>query len=270
LEVRSTRAVAQPVERFPEADASEAEQGEVMQTAHRESADATIRSTARGTRSAAVAKQKISYAAQQGQVVEQSAPVPMMSDPGDPLATKPQTRFAPSSSRRLSSEPVIRTGQANNSRSASANRKASYNVPQGGYAAEGYEQAPAQQPSRGVAAQNAGFHHRRQAPMAAGCPGGCDGGAGMGGGPVGMGGAGMAGGAGMYDNAYMPNYAWPSYAAYPNYGAVTYPTQYSAAAWPYIGPFYPYPQVPLGWRKVSLEWDDGWWFLDFHDRHCHH
>ena len=50
----------------------------------------------------------------------------------------------------------------------------------------------------------------------------------------------------------MPNYAWPSYAAYPNYAAVTYPKQYSASAWPYIGPFYPYPQVPLGWRKVSL------------------
>ena len=27
--------------------------------------------------------------------------------------------------------------------------------------------------------------------------------------------------------------------------------------------FYPYPQVPLGWRKVTLEWDDGWWHLDF-------
>ena len=69
-----------------------------------------------------------------------------------------------------------------------------------------------------------------------------------------------------YDHACMPNYAWPSYAAYPNYAAVTYPRQYSATAWPYIGPFYPYPQVPLGWRKVSLEWDDGWWFLDFKDR----
>ena len=61
----------------------------------------------------------------------------------------------------------------------------------------------------------------------------------------------------------MPNYAWPSYASSPNYAAVSYPQQYSATAWPYIGPFYPYPQVPLGWRKVSLEWDDGWWFLDF-------
>ena len=61
----------------------------------------------------------------------------------------------------------------------------------------------------------------------------------------------------------MPGYAWPSYAAHPNYGAVTYPRQYSPTAWPYIGPFYPYPQVPLGWRKVQLEWDDGWWHLNF-------
>jgi hypothetical protein len=68
-----------------------------------------------------------------------------------------------------------------------------------------------------------------------------------------------------YDSANMPNYAWPSYAAHPNYAAVTYPKQYSATAWPYIGPFYPYPQVPLGWRKVTLEWDDGWWQLDFKD-----
>ncbi len=69
-----------------------------------------------------------------------------------------------------------------------------------------------------------------------------------------------------YDRACMPGYAWPSYAAYPNYAAVTYPKQYSPTAWPYIGPFYPYPQVPLGWRKVSLEWDDGWWWLDFKDK----
>jgi hypothetical protein len=69
-----------------------------------------------------------------------------------------------------------------------------------------------------------------------------------------------------YDTPSMPNYAWPSYAAYPNYAAVTYPKQYSASAWPFIGPFHPYPQVPLGWRKVTLEWDDGWWFLDFEDR----
>jgi hypothetical protein len=68
-----------------------------------------------------------------------------------------------------------------------------------------------------------------------------------------------------YDQPSMPNYAWPSYAAYPNYAGVTYPRQYSPTAWPYIGPFYPYPQVPLGWRKVTLEWKDGWWFLDFKD-----
>jgi hypothetical protein len=69
-----------------------------------------------------------------------------------------------------------------------------------------------------------------------------------------------------YDQPCMPNYSWPSYAAYPNYAAVTYPKQYSPTAWPYIGPFYPYPQVPLGWRKVTLEWDSGWWYLDFKDQ----
>lgn len=71
----------------------------------------------------------------------------------------------------------------------------------------------------------------------------------------------------QFDHPQMPGYAWPSYAAYPNYAAVTYPKQYSPTAWPYIGPFYPYPQVPLGWRKVTLEWDDGWWMLDFKDSH---
>jgi hypothetical protein len=70
-----------------------------------------------------------------------------------------------------------------------------------------------------------------------------------------------------YDQPNMPCYAWPSYAAHPNYAGVTYPNQYSASAWPYIGPFYPYPQVPLGWRKVTMEWKDGWWWLDFND-HC--
>jgi hypothetical protein len=100
------------------------------------------------------------------------------------------------------------------------------------------------------------------APMANGGPEAT----GIPGGPLPMA-AGYAGPAPVrYDQPNMPNYAWPSYAAYPNYAAVTYPRQYSATAWPYIGPFYPYPQVPLGWRKVSLEWDDGWWFLDFKDR----
>jgi hypothetical protein len=73
-----------------------------------------------------------------------------------------------------------------------------------------------------------------------------------------------------YENAQMPAYAWPSYASYPNYAALTYPRQYSPTAWPYIGPFYPYPQVPLAWRKVSLEWDDGWWFLDFSAHNSSH
>ena len=72
-----------------------------------------------------------------------------------------------------------------------------------------------------------------------------------------------------YDQANMPGYAWPSYAAHPNYAALTYPKQYSPSAWPYIGPFYPYPQVPLGWRKVTLEWDDGWWNLDFSHKKGH-
>ncbi len=73
----------------------------------------------------------------------------------------------------------------------------------------------------------------------------------------------------VYDQPNMPNYAWPSYAAYPNYAGVSYPKQYSPTAWPYIGPFYPYPQVPLGWRKVTLEWDDGWWWLNFQDDRLH-
>ena len=92
------------------------------------------------------------------------------------------------------------------------------------------------------------------------------------GGPMPMGHvpSGPTGQAVSYDNPQMPGYAWPSYAAYPNYAAVSYPQQYSASAWPYIGPFYPYPQVPLGWRKVTLEWDDGWWMLDFKDcKDCH-
>lgn len=70
----------------------------------------------------------------------------------------------------------------------------------------------------------------------------------------------------MYNSPSMPDYAWPTYAQYPNSAAVTYPQQYSASAWPYIGPFYPYPQVPLGWREASLRWDDGQWNLMFKPR----
>ena len=70
----------------------------------------------------------------------------------------------------------------------------------------------------------------------------------------------------VYNQPNLPPHAWPTYANYPNYAQVTYPSQYSASAWPYMGPFYPYPQVPLGWRKATLEWDDGHWNLAFSPR----
>lgn len=69
-----------------------------------------------------------------------------------------------------------------------------------------------------------------------------------------------------YTMPMVPEHAWPAYAQYPNSAAVTYPQQYSASAWPYIGPFYPYPQVPLGWRDATLRWDDGQWNLQFRQR----
>ncbi len=114
-------------------------------------------------------------------------------------------------------------------------------------------------------------HHRRNA-------GGMDGGMpmyeesgagatmaaqpGMNGGPMPEGPAGMTGAtqASMPNN---PNYAWPSYAPYPNFSAVGYPTAYPWQAWPNIGPMYPYPEVPMDWRAVTLRWDDGIWWLDF-------
>ena len=70
---------------------------------------------------------------------------------------------------------------------------------------------------------------------------------------------------GQYNQPYLPDYAWPAYAAYPNSAQISYPRVYSPKAWPYIGPFYPYPQVPLGWRKVTLENSNGNWWLDFDD-----
>ena len=63
----------------------------------------------------------------------------------------------------------------------------------------------------------------------------------------------------------VPNYAWPSYASYPNYSQVAYPKAYENNAFPYVGPFYPYPEVPLGWRKVTMQWHDGYWWVDFND-----
>jgi hypothetical protein len=59
----------------------------------------------------------------------------------------------------------------------------------------------------------------------------------------------------------MPPYAWPTYAPYNNFSRVAYPTLYPYKSWPFIGPVYPFPKVPLGWRKVQLEWMDGhWWY----------
>ena len=82
------------------------------------------------------------------------------------------------------------------------------------------------------------------------------------GGPIPEGPAGMTG-ATQAAVPGAPNYAWPSYAPYPNFSAVGYPTAYPWQAWPNIGPFYPYPEVPLDWRAVTLRWDDGIWWLDF-------
>lgn len=58
----------------------------------------------------------------------------------------------------------------------------------------------------------------------------------------------------------MPPYAWPTYAPYNNYSRVAYPTLYPYKSWPFIGPMYPFPKVPLGWRSVSLTWQDGFWW----------
>jgi hypothetical protein len=59
----------------------------------------------------------------------------------------------------------------------------------------------------------------------------------------------------------MPPYAWPTYAPYNNFSRVGYPLAYPYSSWPFIGPCYPFPKVPPGWRSVKLEWEDGyWWF----------
>lgn len=97
------------------------------------------------------------------------------------------------------------------------------------------------------------------APAAAAGPAGPSG---FDGGPLPEGPAGGPGAAAMGAPG-APNYAWPSYAPYPNFSAVGYPTAYPWQAWPNIGPPYPYPEVPLDWRAVTLRWDDGIWWLDF-------
>lgn len=58
----------------------------------------------------------------------------------------------------------------------------------------------------------------------------------------------------------LPPYAWPTYAPFNNYSRVAYPTLYPPDAWPGIGPFYPFPKAPLGYRSVTLTWQDGYWW----------
>jgi BON domain len=66
----------------------------------------------------------------------------------------------------------------------------------------------------------------------------------------------------------MPPYAWPTYAPYNNYSRVGYPQAYPYNSWPFIGPMYPFPKIPPGWRSVRLEWDDGfWWYSKTASRH---
>jgi hypothetical protein len=72
---------------------------------------------------------------------------------------------------------------------------------------------------------------------------------------------GPAGGGADMQAPPLPGYAWPTYAPYNNLSRVAYPTAYPQNAFPFIGPFYPFPKVPLGWRKVTLEWEDGHWWL---------
>lgn len=62
----------------------------------------------------------------------------------------------------------------------------------------------------------------------------------------------------------MPPYAWPTYAPYDNYSRVAYPQDYPYNAWPFIGPNYPFPRVPLNWRSVKLTWEDGAWWYSHH------
>jgi hypothetical protein len=79
----------------------------------------------------------------------------------------------------------------------------------------------------------------------------------------------QAGTPGPYDlnPPKMPPYAWPTYAPYNNYSRVAYPTLYPGQSWPFIGPLYPFPKVPLGWRAVKLEWQDGHWWLSRYATH---
>jgi hypothetical protein len=79
-----------------------------------------------------------------------------------------------------------------------------------------------------------------------------------------------AGGIAPFSDApALPPYAWPSYTPYNNFASVAYQTQYPSGAWPFIGPPYPYPMIPSGWRRVSLTWKKGYWWMKFHAHGCH-
>jgi len=69
---------------------------------------------------------------------------------------------------------------------------------------------------------------------------------------------------GQSEKPPLPPFAWPTYAPYNNVSRVAYPTSYPPEAFPFIGPPYPFPRVPPGWRKVVLEWNDGHWWLSSH------
>lgn len=77
--------------------------------------------------------------------------------------------------------------------------------------------------------------------------------------PVPMFGGGIPGGA-EQSPPNLPPHAWPTYAPYNNFSRVGTPEAYPYQSWPFIGPVYPFPKVPLGWRKVQLEFDDGYWW----------
>lgn len=75
---------------------------------------------------------------------------------------------------------------------------------------------------------------------------------------------------GYGDPGYGPAPGMGGAPGYPGFGVDQYPKQHAASVYPYIGPHYPYPQIPLGWKKVTLEWDDGYWWLDFNRRRSKH
>lgn len=79
--------------------------------------------------------------------------------------------------------------------------------------------------------------------------------------PMPMGMAGMGGPAMAGSAPPLPPYAWPTYAPHNNFSRVAYPQAYPANAFPFIGPYYPFPKVPMGWRSVRLEFDDGFWWM---------